>query len=256
MTKRAVTVIECQSRPGLSRRFWPRNASRSGDNGPRLKPIFWGALLEGLKAHASTLSRSTGLAAEIRRRGLTTANEKANCGYNDCSPRSDASSMDTRPRTTLSEVLLREIGEGLEREHAVFRARYPGPSGERQPIHTYYCAGDVFRRDMARTLGDLALLSLEEFAPDFITFAKAIGLRGSGPLAGCGVGGEAGAIDRERPRIRAQGKPRGMACPQRLHAGAREAFARADRGFAYRFRGWVRQSSLGGGRSSRGRGGG
>lgn len=90
--------------------------------------------------------------------------------------------MDTRPRTTLSEVLLREIGEGLEREHAVFRARYPGPSGERQPIHTYYCAGDVFRRDMARTLGDLALLSLEEFAPDFITFAKAIGLAGADRL--------------------------------------------------------------------------
>jgi Domain of unknown function (DUF6986) len=90
--------------------------------------------------------------------------------------------MDTRTRTTLTEVLLREIGEGLDREHAAFRARYPGPSGERQPIHTYYCAGGLFRRDLARTLGDLALLSLEEFAPDFITFAKAIGLAGSDGL--------------------------------------------------------------------------
>ena len=90
--------------------------------------------------------------------------------------------MDTRPKTTLTEVLLRKIGEGLEREHAAFRARYPGPSAERQPIHTYYCAGDLFRRDLARTLGDLALLSLEEFAPDFITFAKAIGLPGADRL--------------------------------------------------------------------------
>jgi citrate lyase beta subunit len=90
--------------------------------------------------------------------------------------------MDTRTNTTLTEVLLREIGEGLEREHAAFRARYPGPSGERQPIHTYYCAGDLFRRDLVRTLGDLALLSLDEFAPDFITFAKAIGLPGSDRL--------------------------------------------------------------------------
>jgi citrate lyase beta subunit len=90
--------------------------------------------------------------------------------------------MDTRPKTTLTEVLLQEIGEGLDREHAAFRARYPGPSGERQPIHTYYCAGDLFRRDLARTLGDHALLSLDEFAPDFITFAKAIGLPGSDGL--------------------------------------------------------------------------
>ena len=87
--------------------------------------------------------------------------------------------MQTTANTTLSQMMLREISAGLEREHAAFHARYPGPSGERQPIHTYYCAGDLFRRDLVRTLSDLALLSLEEFAPDFITFAKAIGLPGA-----------------------------------------------------------------------------
>jgi citrate lyase beta subunit len=81
--------------------------------------------------------------------------------------------------TTLTEALLREISAGLDFEHAASQARYPGPSDERQPFHTYYCAGDLFRRDLVRTLGDFALLSLEEFAPDFITFAKAIGLPGS-----------------------------------------------------------------------------
>lgn len=86
--------------------------------------------------------------------------------------------LDAIANTTLTEVLLREISAGLEGEHAAFRARYPGASGERQPIHSYYCAGDAFRRDLVRTLGDLALLSLDEFAPDFITFAKAIGLPG------------------------------------------------------------------------------
>ncbi|MGC2332239.1 MAG: hypothetical protein WA581_12345 [Candidatus Acidiferrales bacterium] len=92
--------------------------------------------------------------------------------------------MNTTARTTLTEVLLREISAGLEREHAAFRARYPGPSGERQPIHTYYCAGDLFRQDLARTLSDHALRSLDEFAPDFITFAKAIGLAGAERLPG------------------------------------------------------------------------
>lgn len=86
------------------------------------------------------------------------------------------------PKTTLTDLLRREISAGLDREHAAFRARYPGPSGERQPVHTYYCAADLFRRDLVQTLGDLALLSLDEFAPDFITFAKAIGLPGCDQL--------------------------------------------------------------------------
>jgi hypothetical protein len=92
--------------------------------------------------------------------------------------------MSTTARTTLTEVLLREISSGLEREHAAFRARYPGPSGERQPIHTYYCAGDLFRHDLVRTLGEHALRSLDEFAPDFISFGKAIGLAGAERLPG------------------------------------------------------------------------
>jgi len=87
--------------------------------------------------------------------------------------------METTTNTSLSEQVLREISAGVEREHEAFDARYPGPSAERQPIHTYYCAADLFRRDLVRTLGDLALLSLDEFAPDFITFARAIGLAGA-----------------------------------------------------------------------------
>ncbi|MGA9631184.1 MAG: hypothetical protein WBQ63_07165, partial [Candidatus Acidiferrales bacterium] len=87
--------------------------------------------------------------------------------------------MSTTTKTTLTEVLLREISDGLEGEHAAFRARYPGALGERQPIHTYYCAGDLFRRDLVRTLGEEALRSLDEFAPDFISFAKTIALAGS-----------------------------------------------------------------------------
>ncbi|HEX4002493.1 MAG TPA: hypothetical protein VHX36_07580 [Candidatus Acidoferrales bacterium] len=82
-------------------------------------------------------------------------------------------------KTTLTEVLLREISAGLDREHAAFQARYPGASSGRQPIHTYYCPGDLFRRDLVPTLGDEALHSLDEYAPDFITFAKAIGLAGA-----------------------------------------------------------------------------
>jgi len=45
-------------------------------------------------------------------------------------------------------------------------------------VHTLYGGAHIFRRDSARKVGDLALASLREYAPDPITFAQAIGLRG------------------------------------------------------------------------------
>ena len=112
--------------------------------------------------------------------------------------------MTTTTKTTLSEVLLREISSGLEREHASFHARYPGPSGERQPIHSYYCAGDLFRRDLVRNLGEDALRSLKEYAPDFVAFAKAIGLGGSEglPAAPGAAASLAEAIAEDAPAFR------------------------------------------------------
>ena len=51
--------------------------------------------------------------------------------------------------------------EGLE-SHL---ARYPGDSGTRQPAHVVYGGAHLFRRDSARRLGDVALRSMEEYAP-------------------------------------------------------------------------------------------
>ena len=55
-------------------------------------------------------------------------------------------------------------------------------SAERQPVHVVYGGAHLFRAGTTRRLGDLALRSLDEYAPDFATFAKAIGLPGADRL--------------------------------------------------------------------------
>jgi Malate synthase len=64
----------------------------------------------------------------------------------------------------------------LRKAHEAFAAHYPGPRSERQPVHTVYGGAHLFRADTARRLGEKALRSLDEYAPDFISFAKAIAL--------------------------------------------------------------------------------
>jgi citrate lyase beta subunit len=82
-------------------------------------------------------------------------------------------------KRTLSPESLREIAVRLEQAHKAFQRRYPGPSGDRQPIHVVYGGAHLFRSGMAQRLGELALRSLDEYAPDFAAFAKAVGLAGA-----------------------------------------------------------------------------
>ena len=69
------------------------------------------------------------------------------------------------------------IVEPLRRANEEFSQHYPGETGRRQPVHTVYGGAHLFKSDSARRLGALARRSLEEFAPDAATFAKAIGLK-------------------------------------------------------------------------------
>jgi len=55
--------------------------------------------------------------------------------------------------------------------------RYPAHEARRQPVHTVYGGGHLFRHDTAHKLGELARKSLADHAPDSKTFASAIGLR-------------------------------------------------------------------------------
>ena len=82
-------------------------------------------------------------------------------------------------RTTLPPESLATINERLRQSNADAAALYPGESGRRQPVHTVYGGAHLFKSDTAQRLGALALRSLEQFAPDAATFARAVGLDGS-----------------------------------------------------------------------------
>ncbi|MCC7535787.1 MAG: phosphoenolpyruvate kinase [Deltaproteobacteria bacterium] len=83
--------------------------------------------------------------------------------------------------TTFS--LTRESLDGtfakLRESNAAFAARYPGESGRRQPVHTVYGGGHLFKAETPAKLGQLALKSLETFAPSAASFAQALGVSAS-----------------------------------------------------------------------------
>src|ERR1700733_6021099 len=83
---------------------------------------------------------------------------------------------------TLTPESLAEIDARLKRAHDDFARIYPGPTGARQPVHTVYAGAQLFHADTMRRLGANALHSLDEYAPNFAVFAKAIGLDGAGNL--------------------------------------------------------------------------
>jgi citrate lyase beta subunit len=80
---------------------------------------------------------------------------------------------------SLPPELLNDIAERLAIAHATFQNRYPGATGTRQPVHSVYGGAHLFRANTAQHFGELALRSLEEYAPDFVAFAKAMSLPGS-----------------------------------------------------------------------------
>src|SRR3989449_3346905 len=82
-------------------------------------------------------------------------------------------------KTSLSQDSLSATSERLRSSNREFMARYPGEEGRRQPVHTVYGGAHLFCADSARRLGQVAEASLTEHAPDFVVFARAIGL----PLA-------------------------------------------------------------------------
>ena len=85
-------------------------------------------------------------------------------------------------KTSLSAEATTEISARLQEANNAFSKRYPGETGRRQPVHTVYGGAHLFKSDSAPRLGALARRSLEQFAPDFLVFAKALDLPGAESL--------------------------------------------------------------------------
>src|SRR5438270_162017 len=82
-------------------------------------------------------------------------------------------------KTTLLEGTLARVLERLQRANEEFSCAYPGESGERRPVHTVYGGANLFGAETTRKLGQIALRSLAEYAPDPASFANATGIRTS-----------------------------------------------------------------------------
>ena len=81
--------------------------------------------------------------------------------------------------TTLDSTFLADATARLRAINAPIANRFVGESGSRQPVHTVYGGAQLFKKDAAHKLGGAALKSLDEYAPDEKTFARAIGLSSS-----------------------------------------------------------------------------
>ena len=85
-------------------------------------------------------------------------------------------------KPSLSNESLTDLTARLRAANEEFTNHYGGETGRRQPVHTVYGGAHLFKADSAARLGSLARRSLDQFAPDFVTFAKAIDLPGSDEL--------------------------------------------------------------------------
>ena len=85
-------------------------------------------------------------------------------------------------KASLPGESLRDLTERLREANEGFSQHYPGESGRRQPVHTVYGGAHLFRSDSANRLGSLARRSLDQFAPDFVAFARALELPGASQL--------------------------------------------------------------------------
>ena len=85
-------------------------------------------------------------------------------------------------KKSLTEESVGDISAKLRQANNDFAKIYPGETGKRQPVHTVYGGAHLFKSDSAERLGALARRSLDQFAPDFLSFAKAIELAGADGL--------------------------------------------------------------------------
>ena len=133
-------------------------------------------------------------------------------------------------KTSLDESGLADVSAKLQQSNQEFAKRYPGETGRRQPVHTVYGGAHLFKSDSAERLGGLARRSLDQFAPDFLSFAKAIGLPGAEDLPNSleHDAALAARLNADLDGVRKENKSAWLA-HSIYHARQRETPTRADR---------------------------
>jgi citrate lyase beta subunit len=111
-------------------------------------------------------------------------------------------------KKSLNDDSIGALSAKLQHANNDFGAVYPGETGKRQPVHTVYGGAHLFKNDSATRLGALARRSLDQFAPDFLIFAKAIGLPGAAQLPDSPEedAGLIGQLEENREQVRLENK--------------------------------------------------
>jgi hypothetical protein len=84
--------------------------------------------------------------------------------------------METPMTPVFDDDCLREVLSRLTAAEAAFAASHPGEPAGRQPVHTVYGGAHLFADDTVARLKDAALHTMTTYAPDWATFARALGL--------------------------------------------------------------------------------
>ena len=79
-------------------------------------------------------------------------------------------------KQTFSDEKLAEIYSKLNNPDSSF---IPQPSSFRAPVHVVYGGAHLFTAETPQKLGNIALKSLDEYAPNFLEFSKAMWLKGA-----------------------------------------------------------------------------
>ncbi len=85
---------------------------------------------------------------------------------------------------TLQKKDILSVLSHLEKTNRKLKKTYPGDSADRQPVQTVYGGAQLFKSTAIKRMGELALKSFSEFAPDVSVFAKVFALDEKNELTG------------------------------------------------------------------------
>jgi Malate synthase. len=81
-------------------------------------------------------------------------------------------------KLTLTDQNTSKVLAKLSKANQKFQKVYKGDSTERQPVHTVYGGANLFKSDRTDKMGKVAIANIDAYAPDFVTLAKALEIKG------------------------------------------------------------------------------
>jgi citrate lyase beta subunit len=84
--------------------------------------------------------------------------------------------------TCFDDPSVSDILSRLDSANETFVNHYPGESSNRQPVHTVYGGAQLFKAETTQKMGKVALKSLQDYAPNFVTLAHTLELPGHDSL--------------------------------------------------------------------------